>query len=203
MAPPLNDEAVKKAKDAWRRMVQSHDVAILQEGTQAKVISKSNTESQLLEQRIQQIRAVAMYFRMPAYKLGDMDRMTWGNVDQMRNEYTANVLKPWNKRWRGAIYRCLLTRAERAEGYYGEHLVESFQQGDFKTQSDSFRSMLASGVFSPNEVRAWLNLNPFEGGDERFIQINMQTVVDAATGAHLQDQNGRVPVGGSSGQGAA
>lgn len=195
-SPPLSDEAVKKIKAGWREMVQSHDVAVAQEGTQVKVITKSNTESQLLEQRIQQIRAVAMYFRMPAYKLGDMDRMTWGNVDQMRNEYTANVLKPWNYRWRGAISRCLLTPAQRAEGYFGEHKIESFMQGDFLTQAKSLQSLANIGVISINEIRGLFNWNPVAGGDERFIQINMQTIIDAATGANLADENGRAQVGG-------
>jgi HK97 family phage portal protein len=192
----LDDSAVEKIKAAWRKNVQSHDVAVLQEGMKANVITKSNTESQLLEQRIQQIRAVAMYFRMPAYKLGDMDRMTWGNVAEMRNEYTANVLKPWNQRWRGAIYRCLLTPQQRAEGYWGEHKIESFMQGDFLTQAKSLQSLANIGVISINEIRGLFNWNPVPGGDERFIQINMQTIIDAATGVNLADENGRAPVGG-------
>ncbi|MGL5936983.1 MAG: phage portal protein [Cetobacterium sp.] len=198
-APSLSDEAVEKMKAAWRKMVNSHDVAVLQEGTNAQIISKSNTESQLLEQRIHQVRNVAMWFRMPAYKLGDMDRMTWGNVGDMRIEYVSSTLKPWNERWSGSVYRCLLTPDERRAGYYAEHSTEAFMRGDFLTQTTAFRSMLAAGVFSPNEVRAWLNLNPVEGGDARFIQVNMQNIVDAATGAAMQDQSGRVQVGGQGG----
>jgi HK97 family phage portal protein len=197
-SPELDDGAVEKIKAAWRRMVQSHDVAVLRDGLEAQVIAKSNTESQLLEQRVHQLRQVAMWFRMPAYKLGDMDRMTWGNVGDMRIEYTASTLKPWNERWSGSVYRCLLTPEERRAGYFAEHSTEAFMRGDFLTQTTAFRSMLASGVFSPNEVRSWLNLNPVEGGDARFIQINMQNIIDAATGAAMQDQNGRVPLNGGS-----
>jgi hypothetical protein len=36
------------------------------------------------------------------------------------------------------------------------------------------------GVASINEIRGWENLNPVEGGDTRFVQLNMQTLGAAA-----------------------
>jgi hypothetical protein len=40
--------------------------------------------------------------------------------------------------------------------------------------------MAQLGVASVNEIRSWENLNPVENGDERFVQLNMQTLNQAA-----------------------
>lgn len=179
----LSDPAVQNIKKGYKESVRSHDVAVLREGAKLNVVGKTNVESQLLEQRRFQVLEVCRWFRMPSFKLGDLERMTFSNVEQVRIDYTTNVLRPWNKRWRESIYRCLLTPEQRREGYYAELSVRAHLEGDFKTQTEGFRALLEKGVYSINEVRAWYNLNPIEGGDSHHIQMNMQSVVDAATQA--------------------
>ena len=45
------------------------------------------------------------------------------------------------------------------------------------------QKFLEKGVYSINDVREFLNLNRVPGGDQHFIQLNMQAVADAASGA--------------------
>ena len=45
-------------------------------------------------------------------------------------------------------------------------------------------------MYSINEVRRWLNLNPIEGGDAHFIQLNLQDVLLAAA---TRDEKQRGP----------
>ena len=182
----LTDDAVKKVKEGWRNSVRSHDVAVTREGMKATIIGKTNSESQLLEQRIQQVREVCKPLRISPHKVGDLERMTFSNVEQMQIDHKNNVLLPWNKRWRSAVYRCLLTPQERAQGFYAEMAVEVFMRGDFKTQTEGFRALLEKGVYSVNEVRAWYNMDPVEGGDVHLVQVNMQDIVTAATNAAMQ-----------------
>lgn len=181
-----SDDAVAKIKEGWRKTVKSHDVAVLREGMKATVVGTTNTDSQLLEQRIQQVREVCKLFRISPHKVGDLERMTFSNVEQMQIDHKNNVLLPWNKRWRSAVYRCLLTPQERAQGFYAEMAVEVFMRGDFKTQTEGFRALLEKGVYSVNEVRAWYNMDPIEGGDIHLVQVNMQDIVNAATAAAME-----------------
>lgn len=112
------------------------------------------------------------------------------NIEQLNIDHVTHTLSAWVRRWRQAIYRCLLTESEQlADSLYAEHEVAALLKGDFKTQSDGFRALLEKGVFSINEVRRLMNLNPVEGGDEHFIQLNMATVQDVATGAALSGKD--------------
>lgn len=178
----LDPETIVAIKDAWKRMIQAHDVAVTQEGMKVNVTARTNVESQLNESRRFQVLEVCRWLRLSPHKLADLERMTFSNVEQMQIDHKNNVLLPWNGRWSESVYRCLLTPDERDQGYFAEHSMEVFLRGDFKTQSDGWRTLLDKGALTINEVRSFLNLDPLEGGDTPFIQLNMQRVEDAAAG---------------------
>jgi hypothetical protein len=74
-----------------------------------------------------------------------------------------------------------LSREEQIAGrIYAEQNVEALQRGDFATQANGFRSLLEKGVYTINEVRRWMNLNPVEGGDENRVQLNTVAIAEAA-----------------------
>ena len=50
---------------------------------------------------------------------------------------------------------------------------------DMSSRSTYFREMFNVGALSPNEVRKELNLEPIEGGDDHFLQVNMQPLAKA------------------------
>lgn len=189
-APPLGPEALQLLKDAWRRwhagLANAWEPAVLQEGTTVQLLTPKHSETQLLEQRQFQVLEVCRLLRLPPYKLADLQRAIQSNIEQQSIEYIQMTISPWVARWRRAVHRCLLTTDEQlAQRIYAEHDVNALQRGDFETQAEGFRKLLASGVYSINEVRRWYNLNPIAGGDEHFIQLNLGTVADIASGLNL------------------
>ncbi|OFX13208.1 MAG: phage portal protein [Armatimonadetes bacterium RBG_16_58_9] len=195
-APSLTPAGIEKLKADFKTafLGKAHDVAILQEGTTAERMLPDPEKVALQEQRIFQLREVARMYRMPPFKLQDYERQTWSNSYEGALEYTSNTLRPWIARWRRAAERDLLTDDDRGNGYFVEHKVEALLQGDFEKQARGFAMLLEKGVYSINGVRKLLNLNPVSGGDAHFIQLNMQRVVDAATGAVQQEGTGVMPV---------
>jgi len=189
-------QAVKNVKDAWKTSVKSGDVAVTQEGMKVNYIGQTNTDSQLREQREFQLDEIARILRIPPHKLANLARSTNNNIEQQAIEYITQTLNPWVRRWRQTAFRCLLTRDQQLENrIFSEHDVNTLQRGDFRAQSEGFARLLEKGVYSINQVRRILRMNPIEGGDAHFIQLNMQTVVDAATGANLDAGNGVMKVG--------
>jgi len=172
----LGPEGVKGVKKAWKDAVDSHDVAVTQEGLIVNPIGTTNVEAQLTEQRRFQILEVCRLFRMPPHKLADLERATFSNIEQSAIEYYTNTLRPWLVRWEQTIQRCLLVNEPNV---FAEHAIEGLLRGDFKTQTDGFARMLEKGVYAINEVRAYMGLNPVDGGDEHYVQLNMQAVSDA------------------------
>lgn len=195
----IGPEGVKALKEAWKtwHAAKAWEPAVLQEGMTAKLLQPKHAETQLIEQRTFQVIEMCRVLRIPPHRLAELSRSTNNNIEQQSIDYTVYTLGPHRRRWRQAVDRCLLTEEDRADPnieVYAEHNMEALLRGDFKTQTDGFRALLEKGVYSINEVRAWFNLNPINGGDAHFIQLNMQTVVDAATGANLQPEAGIVPV---------
>jgi len=177
MAP----EEVAGVREAWVRAVKQHGVAVAHDGIEVDSMASTNTDAQLLEQRNFALLEVCRYFRMPPHKLADLSRANFTNIENENNGYYTNTLRPWLVRWEQAInLRCISVK-ERAR-FSAEHSIEGFLRGDFKTQTEGFAKFAEKGVLSVNEIRAFIGLNPIEGGDEHFIQLNMQTLVNAATG---------------------
>ena len=62
--------------------------------------------------------------------------------------------------------------------------VRSLQRGDLAGRSAFYESMFDRGVFSPNDIRHAEGMNPIpdaEGGNKRFVMVNMQTLESAGT----------------------
>jgi len=187
-ATVLGPEAVAGLKKLWKEWHQgtssSHEPAILQEGTTVESLTPDHDKMQLIEQRTFQILEVCRLLRMPPHKLAELTHATFSNIQELGIQYVTDTISPWARRWKDAIHRCLLTREEQVAGrLYAEHNLEALQRGDFKAQSEGYARLLEKGVWSINEVRRLLNQNPVPGGDKHYVQLNMQSIADAATGA--------------------
>jgi len=183
----LGAEGVRGVKEAWanngrgsrsRRPEEDwHAPRVLQEGMAVEQLHPDNQKSQLIEQRAFQLLEVCRFLRLSPHKLADMSRATWGNVEQLNINHYTETLRPWCERWEQSIkLRCLFEEPR----VYVKHNISGFLRGDFAAQTNGFARLLEKGVYSINEVRALMDLNPVEGGDEHLVQLNMQNVVDAA-----------------------
>jgi HK97 family phage portal protein len=188
-AAPLGADKVREVKQAWMNLHRGrdhwHEPGVLQDGTKAYRLDPDHQKMQMLETRQHQVVEISRLYRMPLHKLGDLTRATFSNIEQQDIDYDKQTLWPWRRRWEEAYHRSLLTPAERywksgRPRMYAEFSVEALIRGDFKTQWDGFSRGLEKGVYSINEVRAWFNMNPVEGGDKHHVQLNMQDVAAAA-----------------------
>jgi len=66
--------------------------------------------------------------------------------------------------------------------YFAQFDVSALLVGDFAARASFLREMWNLGVFSTNEVRQQLGYNPVEGGDKRFVQVNMQLLENYTPG---------------------
>jgi HK97 family phage portal protein len=201
-AKPVGPESVQAMKDAWKKWHQgvknSHEPAVLQGGFKPMLLTPNAQQAQLLEARKFQVLEACRVLRLPPWKLAELDRAIQANAEQQAIEYVQFSLSPWQRRWRDAVHRCLLTVDEQIEDrVYAEQSIEALQRGDFAGQSEGFRKLLEKGVFTINEVRRMLNLNPIDGGDTAFVQLNLGPIQEIAAGASLP--NSLVPVGTAKG----
>ncbi len=177
----LGKEAKQNLRETISKKFQGTGKAggfmILEEGMQWKEMSMTMQDAQFLELRKLNRAEIAAIFRVPPHKIGDLDRATFSNIEHQALEYVTDALMSRLVRWEQAIYRDLIfaLNGEGKETYFAEFLVDSLLRGDLASRYNAYAVGINAGILSPNEARAFENLNAREGGD-RFLQpLNMTT----------------------------
>lgn len=177
----LGDEAYKRLKNSWNERHQGLEgaqrVAILEEGMTVEKIGIPPEDAQFLATRQFQVSEVARMFRIPPHMLMDLERATFSNIEHQAIDFVVHTLRPWLVRWEQAIGRQLLTPAE-LKRYVVEFLVDGLLRGDTVSRFQAYSIGRQWGWLSANEIRAFENANPVEGGDEYLVPMNMVSSTD-------------------------
>lgn len=91
--------------------------AIFDKGVKYFPLATSNTDAEIFNNRIEQIREIARAFRIPPSMIFELERGTWSNVEQMAQQFLTMTLRPWLKRWQAAYARVLLSFDDRKTLY--------------------------------------------------------------------------------------
>lgn len=59
------------------------------------------------------------------------------------------------------------------DSHYIKFNFKGLLRTDINSQINNYRTMHNIGVLSPNEIREMEDLAPYEGGDRRFVPVNM------------------------------
>lgn len=176
----LDQETAASLRDNWERMHRgpdrSHRTAVLHGGLKVHELGGNNQESQFLESRRFQVEEICRLFRVCPHLVGDLTRSSFSNIEQQSIDFIQHTLLPWLRRFESAVLRDLITD----DNYFAEFDTKGFMRGDATARSAFYQTLWNLGVASINEIRAWENLDPVEGGDTRFVQLNMQTLEQAS-----------------------
>jgi HK97 family phage portal protein len=177
----LSPEAAENTRNQWERAHRGPDrsnrTAVLQGGLKVNELGGNNQESQFLEARRFQVEEVCRVFGVPPHLVGDLTRSSFSNIEQQSLDYLQNGLMPWLRRIESAIARDLL---EGDDEYFAEFDTRGVLRADAAGRAAYYNTLWNLGVASVNEIRSWENMNPVEGGDTRFVQLNMTTLDKAA-----------------------
>lgn len=190
----MSPEAAARFKEQWQAAFSgenAHKTALLEEGMKFNALSMTSEDAQYLETRKFQTADIARIFRVPLHMIQETEKSTsWGSgIEQMTIGFTRFTLLPWLVRWEQAISRCMIGRDER-DTVTPRHSVEGMERGDFKSRFAGYQIAIASGILSPNEVRALENMNPREGGDEYMSPLNMRVGADGNAGPNANTNTG-------------
>jgi HK97 family phage portal protein len=135
----------------------------------ADPIMLENEKAQFLETRQYQRTVIAGAFGVPPHLVGDLTKMTFGNVEQQSLDFIQSVVLPYCQMFESAMERDLLTKEDRAGGVILRFNVDAALRGDFKSRQEGLNIQRTAGVISANDWRERENMNPIgdeDGGDE-------------------------------------
>lgn len=157
---------------------------ILEEGMSWEATSMSAVDMQFLEQRNFQRYDIAMFFGVPPHMIGATDKSTsWGSgIEQMGIGFVTYTLNDWLVTWQEALKRDVIDEREW-ETIDVRFFPQALLKGDTKTQWDAFTRGRQWGVYSANDVRALLDMNPREdeAGDDYAVPPNETQAETPAT----------------------
>ena len=172
----LSTDAADRMRRSWEAahqgLTKAHRVAVLEEGVEWKQVGIPPEDAQFLETRLFQVQETARIFRMAPHKIQELSRATYSNIEEQAIEHVSDCLRPWLVRWEQQINKDLLMPRDRGR-IFVEHLMDALLRGKTLERFQSYQLGLQNGVYSPNEVRDFENLNPFKGGDVHLSMANM------------------------------
>lgn len=173
----------------------AYRTAVLWGGLKWTPRAQQNDQAQWIEVRRFQVAEVCRFFRVLPIMIGEADRTaTYASSEQMFLAHVVHTMGPWFSRIEQRLNLQLLTESERSAGYFCKFSVAGLLRGSHKDRAEFYRTLYGIGAFSPNEIRAYEDLNPYDGGDKYRVPMNME---DPSS----EDQTGpedNIPVGNES-----
>ena len=162
--------------------VNSGNPLLLEHGMKAHTIGMTNDDAQFLETKKFDRSQIAGIYRIPPHMIGDLERATFSNVEELGRGFVVYSLLAWLRRWEERLDRSLLTESERDELFF-EFNVDGFMRGDFAGRMAGYSTGRQWGFLSANDVRRLENMNPIpaeKGGDDYLVPLNMLAAGGAA-----------------------
>lgn len=181
----LSEQAYTRLKDDFEKNYKGAQNAgkflFLEEGAKAAMFQRDLEKMQVLESRKYAVTEVCRIFGVPAHLAMDMEHATFSNIEQQSGEYVRDCINPLSVRLEQAMYRDLLTEAERI-AYFFKFNTNALLRGDTAARQAYYSTMRQTGVYSANDVRSLedMDLIPDElGGNDLHVNGNMITLANA------------------------
>ena len=135
-------------------------------------LSIDPADAQLLESREFSVVEICRFFGVSPWHCFDLTKSSYNNSEMAELEFLNDTLRP------------LLTKIETEfeiklfgdSNFDIKFDVSELLRTDKKSQAEYFTKMFNLGVFSPNDIRKELDLEPVEGGDIHVAQINLTSI---------------------------
>lgn len=181
----LKPEAYQRLKkDLMAQAVGLHNAHVpllLEGGMTYERISIPPEDAQFIATRKFQKTEIATIYGIPPHMIADLERATNNNIEHQGMEFVQYCLLPYLVRIEEEFNRKLL-RDDEFSDFYFLFGLNGLLRGDAKTRSEYYKNMNFVGAMSANEIRSLEDMNSYDGGDQYFVQMNMQTINNAING---------------------
>ena len=154
-----------------------HNVLLLEEGIKADRMTIPPEDAQFLATRQFQTLEISRWFNLPPHKLGDLQRATFSNIEQMATEFLQDTLRPWLITWEQELAMKLIRPLEMKQQLI-RHNVDGMLRGDYVTRMQGYAIARQWGLMSADEARALEEMNPLPN-DQGTIYLTPANMVPA------------------------
>lgn len=146
---------------------------ILEEGMTYSRMGLTSEDAQWVQAKSLTNSDIYRFFGVPPHMMGDTEKSTsWGSgIEEQTNGFIAFSLEDYLTMWEEAATVDLLTEPDHYVRWNRQALV----RGNIKVRKEAGLKEVQFGVITPNEYRAREDMNPTDGGDERYPPPNQSS----------------------------
>lgn len=159
----------------WKDNIAEGKTPFLPFGMKYNPMQISPEEAQYLESIGATKEDITAIFRVPPTLVQDYSRATFANAEQQDLVFVKYTMLPIITNIEQECNAKLFSEsnATSANPYYVKFNVNAFMRGDFKTQTEGFKTLFQNGMISINGVAELMDWPKIAGGDERYVAMNL------------------------------
>lgn len=154
-------------------------IAVLEGNMKYQPISISPSDSQLLESRQFNVVDICRFFSVSPVKAFDLSKSSYSTVEATQLQYLTDTALAVITKIEQEINRKVFLPSERGR-VVAEFVTSAILRTDKSAQATYWKELFNIGAATPNEVRRENNLGRMDNGDKAFVQVNVQTLDNAA-----------------------
>lgn len=175
LTPKAKDSLEKSWEKLYGGSKEQRRVAVIEEGMELHQLSLTQNDSQFLQTSQDLREQIYGWFHVPPVLAGYTQKSTsWGTgVEQQQLGFLVFTMNPDIVAWEDRLTRDLIQVPDK---YFIKFSVNGFMRGDQNARSTFYDRMVRMGAYTLNDVLAFEDMNPFDGGDEHIVDMNRQPV---------------------------
>lgn len=185
---PLDPVSKTKAREDFERLNSGSSqrrVAILDPGFEVQPLGFSHVDLELLQARRFTMQEIASAYGVPAWMLGDTEKLTSASAIQLALAFIQNTIAPLAKLFTSEMQRKLIPANSPA------HIAADLRErlkGDFASTLEALSVGRQNGFYSVNDCRRELGEDPIgPEGDVYTVQVNMTNLENMVKGKPALD----------------
>lgn len=123
-------------------------------------------DNQFIEVKQYSALQIASAFGIKPYQIGDYTKSSYASAEAQQLSFYVDTLLYILKQYEEEIGYKLLSRYELDQGFHFKFNISVILRADLKTQIETLSTAVGNFIYTPNEARAYLDLEAKEGGDK-------------------------------------
>lgn len=176
----LSRQQKQDLKNSWQAAFNPstgnpNGIAVLEGNLTFQPITVNPTDAQLLETRQFNVVDICRFFGVSPVKAFDLTKSSYSTVEATELAFLTDTLAPLLEKIELEFERKLYKPSEK-DFIDVRFDTATLLRADKQSLASYYNTLFNIGVISPNEIRKQLDLPSIEGGDNTFVQVNIQTL---------------------------
>lgn len=148
---------------------------VLEEDMDYSPITIPPEDAQFVATRLQSVDEIAAIFGVPPHMVGDLSHATFTNIEHQAIEFYNLCIRPILVAMEAEMDDKLFLESEKGQ-IYTDIDFKGMLRADTTTRGNFYKTMYYLGAMNANEIRAYEDLDGYDGGEVFCRQTNMTPI---------------------------